>query len=96
MARLEGQGWPLEARHRSLEVAAMSGMACMHLGRESKEEPVWGAGCEEEMLMEKKVEGERVQGGGERGGPMLHPQVFDSCWRGKEGDLEKMVGMVEL
>ena len=48
------------------------------------------------MPKEEKVDGERVQGRGIRGGPVLHSRVLDRWQREKEGDLERMDGIFVL
>ena len=52
---------------------------------EGEGEHVQGVEGDEERPEARKNEGERVQGGGEKGAHVLHPQVFDTCQREKEG-----------
>ena len=65
-------------------------------GREGRGELVWEDGSEEEMAMVARVEGERVQGGRDKGALPLYPKVFDSELKGMKGALGKKASMPSL
>ena len=74
-----GRGRPALMQRRDTESNGSGTHGVLATGRESTEGRVYEVWYEEERPEARGVEGDKVQGGGERGGPVLHPQVLDSC-----------------